>query len=84
MNLYNQTWILNQTFHSFIKPRLIHTDKIIIYSILFVLSSVGNTTSLIALINMNKRKSLNCSKSRIRLLFINLCIGDLMVNEKNF
>ena len=74
--------VLNQTsiVFPFVKPRLIHVDKIVIYTVLFVLSSIGNTTSLIALFNMDKRKNMNSSKSRIRLLFINLCIGDLMVS----
>lgn len=62
-----------------IKPRQTHIDKIVIYSILFLLSSIGNTTSFIALLNMKKRKNFNQSKYRIRLLFLNLCIGDLMV-----
>ena len=41
-------------------------EKIIIYSVLFVIASVGNTTSFVALLFMNKeRKKKNKSKSRI-------------------
>lgn len=58
--------------------RKIHTEKVVIYSILFVISSIGNTTSFIALLFMNR---LNRSQNftRIRMLFMNLCIADLMV-----
>jgi hypothetical protein len=65
--------------------RIRQYDKIIIYSILFVIASVGNTTSFVALLFMNKeRKKKNKSKSRIRLLMMNLCMGDLMVNIYTF
>ncbi len=71
------------TFRNYTEPikRIRQSEKIIIYSILFVIASVGNTTSFIALLFMNKdRKKKNKSKSRIRLLMMNLCMADLMVN----
>lgn len=79
MNGENLSQINNVTLFGYIKPRLIHVDKIVIYSILFALASIGNTTSFIALLNMRTRKNCVQSKNRIRLLFLNLCIGDLMV-----
>ena len=78
----NQTHlrILNNSSIQFlVKARQIHIDKISIYTILFILSSIGNTASFVALLNMNKQRNTNNSKSRIRLLFLHLCIGDLMV-----
>jgi hypothetical protein len=77
----NETNIRNYT-----EPikRIRQSEKIIIYSILFVIASVGNTTSFVALLFMNKeRKKKNKSKSRIRLLMMNLCMADLMVNYIN-
>lgn len=58
--------------------RVANWGKIVIYSILFVIASVGNTTAFIALLFMNR---LNRSQNftRIRMLFMNLCIADLMV-----
>ena len=61
-------------------PRLQQFDKIIVYSILFLIASIGNTTSFIALLFMKKRGNLKTSQSRIRLLFMNLCVADLMVS----
>ena len=69
----------NSSIQSLVKARQIHIDKISIYTILFILSSIGNTASFVALLNMNKQRNTNNSKSRIRLLFLHLCIGDLMV-----
>lgn len=56
-------------------------EKIVIYTVLFFLSSIGNTTSFIALLFMNKNNNSNFknSRSRIRLILMNLCIADLMV-----
>ena len=62
-------------------PRLQQFDKIIVYSILFLIASIGNTTSFIALLFMKKKNNLKTSQSRIRLLFMNLCVADLMVNS---
>jgi gonadotropin-releasing hormone receptor len=56
-------------------------EKITIYSILFLIASIGNTTSFVGLLFMNSssgKKKLK-SNSRIRLLMLNLCVGDLMV-----
>lgn len=69
----------NSSIQSLVKARQIHIDKISIYTILFILSSIGNTASFVALLNMNKQRNTNNSKSRIRLLFLHLCVGDLMV-----
>ena len=79
MNTENFSQSNNITLLEYIKPRQIHVDKIVIYSILFIVSSIGNTTSFIALLNMKTRKQCVHSHNRIRLLFLNLCIGDLMV-----
>lgn len=58
-----------------------HTEKIFIYTILFIIASIGNSTSFVALLFMNKstNKNFKNSRSRIRLLLMNLCIADLMV-----
>lgn len=69
--------LLNQTYR---KVSSSHVEKIIIYLILFVISSIGNLSFLYGLLKMKKRKNFNQIKSRIHSLFINLCIGDLMVN----
>ena len=53
-------------------------EKITIYSILFIIACIGNTTAFVALLFMNK-SSLKSSKIRIRLLLMNLCIADLIV-----
>lgn len=70
----------SKNYMGYHQPRVKHTDKIIIYSILFIIASIGNTTSFIALLFMNR---LNRSKNftRIRMLFMNLCIADLMVRS---
>ena len=69
--------LLNQTYRKISNS---HVEKIIIYAILFVISSVGNASFLYGLRQMKKRKNFHQIKSRIHSLFINLCIGDLMVN----
>ena len=46
---------------------------VIIYSILFVISSIGNTTVFISLVKNRNRKL------RINLLILNLTIADLIV-----
>jgi hypothetical protein len=84
--------------------RINNTEKVAIYSVLFLIATIGNTTSFIALrfeiylkflkgnlvklqhsilLNrrMNKKECFENSKSRIRLLLMNLCIADLMVNQ---
>lgn len=66
------------------KIRQIHFDKIVIYSTLFIISSIGNIAVLIALLRMRNKKNFQQTKSRIHLLFINLCVGDLMVSFINF
>ena len=55
-------------------------EKIVIYSIIFLIASVGNTTSFVALLFMNKKQKLKLTKTRIRLILLNLCVGDLMVS----
>ena len=78
LDLMNQTNAnLNQTYTL---PRR-NIQKIVLYSILFVISSLGNTTSFIALCFMNKKKTrveFKNPKSRIRLLLLNLCVADLL------
>lgn len=70
--------VLTQTI-----PRIKHTEKIFVYLSLFIISSIGNTTAFIALLFMkNSNKSKNCI--RIRMLFMNLCIADLMVTQINY
>ncbi|CAF0817081.1 unnamed protein product [Brachionus calyciflorus] len=67
------------------KPNLVirtnHSEKILIYTFLFLFASIGNSTSFVALLFMNKNtnKNFKNSRSRIRLLLMNLCIADLMV-----
>ena len=56
----------------------LQSEKIIIYSILFLVSSIGNTSSFITLL-LKKKKA---AKSRVRLLFLNLCVADLLVTRK--
>lgn len=75
VNISNLSRDTNHT----VKIRQVHYDKIIIYSVLFVLSSIGNMSVLIGLLRLKLKKNFQQSKSRIHLLFINLCIGDLMV-----
>lgn len=74
----NQTGVLNNSMQPSLVKRVANWEKIAIYSILFIIASIGNTTSFIALLFMNR---LNRSQnfSRIRMLFMNLCIADLMV-----
>jgi hypothetical protein len=84
LNLFqnNMTSLHTNVTKEFIIPGD-NTQKIIMYSILFVISSIGNTTSFIALRFMNRNNdNLNNSKSRIRHLLMNLCIADLMVKKK--
>ena len=57
--------------------RILQLEKIIIYSILFIISSIGNTSSFITLLLKKKN-----AKSRVRLLFLNLCVADLLVTKK--
>lgn len=71
----------NQTQSSQPLSKTKHTEKIYIYAILFIIASIGNSTSFVALLFMNKstNKNFKNSRSRIRLLLMNLCIADLMV-----
>jgi uncharacterized membrane protein len=79
----SQHLIANRVDDSFVPSKNI--EKIVIYSILFVIASIGNTTSFVALLFMKKNKSdpanssSSSSKMRIRLLLMNLCIADLIV-----
>ena len=50
----------NKFFH---KERIIHVDKIIIYSFLFIISSFSNICFLMALIEMKKRKNFQKTKT---------------------
>lgn len=61
-----------------VMKRVSNWEKIAIYSILFVIASIGNTTSFIALLFMS-RQNRSQNFTRIRMLFMNLCIADLMV-----
>jgi len=54
--------LLNQTYR---KVSSSHVEKIIIYLILFVISSIGNLSFLYGLLKMKKRKNFNQIKSRI-------------------
>ncbi len=47
----------------FRKERIIHVDKIIIYSFLFIISSFSNICFLMALIEMKKRKNFQKTKT---------------------
>lgn len=66
-----------QQQHTVMK-RVSNWEKIAIYSVLFVIASIGNTTSFIALLFMS-RQNRSQNFTRIRMLFMNLCIADLMV-----
>lgn len=62
-----------------VMKRVSNWEKIAIYSVLFVIASIGNTTSFIALLFMS-RQNRSQNFTRIRMLFMNLCIADLMVS----
>ena len=66
----------------------IRYHKITFYSVLFLIASVGNTTSFITLLFMRKNTSIqqkNVHYMRVRKLFIdlflNLCVADLLVKK---
>lgn len=77
MNYQNKSFLASNS--TFLMPRTTQSEKMIIYSILFVISSIGNTSAFITLL-IKKKKS---SKSRVRLLFLNLCVADLLVYFNN-
>ena len=61
-NFSNHTNLTN--FNKFFyKERIIHVDKIIIYSFLFIISSFSNICFLMALIEMKKRKNFQKTKT---------------------
>ncbi|KAH7643064.1 gonadotropin-releasing hormone receptor-like [Dermatophagoides farinae] len=65
-NIINDT---NQTEELYMSSKIV----VIIYSILFIISSIGNTTVFISLIKNRHRKL------RINLMILNLTIADLIV-----